>query len=282
MNRTSGRRLLRLSLLPALLALAAPLARAQWTVPTPEELSMTSQPQVPGASAVYLYREETTDDKLHMFSIYTRLKVLTERGKEFSNVELQFAHVSDGAGFTVEDIQGRTIHSDGTIIPFTGKPYEKLIEKTQGVKVMAKVFTMPDVQVGSIIEYRYKLRYDDNWFRAPDWYIQSALWTRKGHYLWKPIDLANSNMILTGEHGQTKNTIAWTPILPAGTEVQQSRTPGIGQILIELNVHDIPPAPEDDFMPPISSFTYRVLFYYSAYRSLDEYWKNEGKFWSKT
>ena len=60
---------------------------------------MTSQPQVPGASAVYLYREETTDDKLHMFSIYIRLKVLTERGKEFSNVELQFARVSDGGGF---------------------------------------------------------------------------------------------------------------------------------------------------------------------------------------
>ena len=45
---------------------------------------------------------------------------------------------------------------------------------------MAKVFTMPDVEVGSIIEYRYKLRYDDNWFKAPDWYIQSDLLTRKG------------------------------------------------------------------------------------------------------
>ena len=51
---------------------------------------MTSQPEVPGAPAVYLFREETTDDKLHMFSIYTRLKVLTERGKEYSNVELHF------------------------------------------------------------------------------------------------------------------------------------------------------------------------------------------------
>ncbi len=72
----------------------------QWIAPTPEELSMTSQPEVPGASAVYLYREETTDDKLHMFSIYVRLKVLTERGKEFGNVELNYEHVSDGIGFT--------------------------------------------------------------------------------------------------------------------------------------------------------------------------------------
>ena len=73
---------------------------------------MTSQPEVPGAPAVYLYREETTDDKLHVFSIYVRLKVLTERGKEHSNVELNYAKVSDGGGYTVEDIQGRTIHPD--------------------------------------------------------------------------------------------------------------------------------------------------------------------------
>jgi hypothetical protein len=280
MHVTSGRRLLRLFLIPASLLLAAPLARAQWTVPTPEELSMTKQPEVPGAAAIYLYREETTDDKLHMFSIYIRLKVLTERGKEFSNVALNFARASDGGGFTVDDIQGRTIHPDGTIIPFTGKPYEKLVEKTQGVKFMAKVFTMPDVAVGSIIEYRYKLRYADDYLRAPDWYIQSDLWTRKGHYLWRPVNI--NNMIVTGARGQASNTIAWTPILPVGTEVKQSQVPGGEQTILELNVHDIPPSPEDDFMPPISSFTYRVLFYYSAYRTTDEFWKNEGKFWAKT
>src|ERR1700753_3279753 len=179
MHLTSGRSL---SLISALL-LSVPLARAQWAPPTSEELSMTSQPQVPGAAAVYLFRQEMTDDKLHMYSIYTRLKVLTERGKEYANVELQFAKGREGMGFTVDNIEGRTIHPDGTIIPFTGKPYEKLIEKPQGGQVMAKVFTMPDVEVGSIIEYRYKLRYDDHIYRAPDWSAQSSFWTGKGHHI---------------------------------------------------------------------------------------------------
>ena len=56
------------------------IAHAQWTPPTDEELKMTSQPEVPGAAAVYLFKEEITDDKLHMWSKYVRLKVLTERG----------------------------------------------------------------------------------------------------------------------------------------------------------------------------------------------------------
>jgi Domain of Unknown Function with PDB structure (DUF3857)/Transglutaminase-like superfamily len=275
---TSGRRLLCPCLLSALLALAVPFAKAQWTIPTPEELSMTSQPQVPGASAVYLFREETTDDHLHEFSIYTRLKVLTERGKEFGNVEISFAR--GHYGFTVEDVQGRTIHSDGTIVPFTGKPYEKLVEKTQGYKFMAKVFSLPDVEVGSIIEYRYKLRYDDNVLQSPEWFIQSNLWTRKGHYLWKPINL-NGNITVSNSRGQTSSFIAWTRILPAGTDVKQSQQIGTGQTLLDLIAQDIPPAPDEDYMPPVRSFTYRVLFYYASYRTPEEFWKNEGKYWSK-
>jgi len=68
-------RLLRAAMFAALAALSSPLLHAdQWTVPTKEELSMTSQPEVPGAAAVYLNREEITEDSLHMWRVYTRLK----------------------------------------------------------------------------------------------------------------------------------------------------------------------------------------------------------------
>jgi transglutaminase-like putative cysteine protease len=266
----------------SLFVLASPSAHAQWTAPTPEELSMTAQPEVPGAAAVYLFREETTEDDFHMFSIYVRLKVLTEKGKEYANVELEYASVADGGSTSIAEIAGRTIHPDGTIIPFTGKPYEKLVEKTKGIKFMSKVFTLPDVEVGSIIEYRYKRRLQDNYFQSPDWYIQSDLFTRKAHYVWKP---TNKQLISNDDRGQLTNTISWTPILPPGAELKQIQIPGSGltepRHVFELSMHDIPPAPNEDFMPPISSFTYRVLFYYTPYRSGDEYWKNEGKHWSK-
>jgi Domain of Unknown Function with PDB structure (DUF3857)/Transglutaminase-like superfamily len=282
MTRTTGHRLLYVSLVAAIVSLAAPHSHAQqWTAPTPEELSMTSQPEVPGAAAVYLNREETTDDKMHIFSIYTRLKILTERGKEYGNVELNYAR-GEGAQ-TVEDIQGRTIHPDGTVIPFTGKPYDKLVEKTQGIKVMAKVFSLPDVEVGSIIEYRYHLRQDDRWFSAPQWYIQSDLFTRKAHYQWQPTD---HELIASDDRGQLTNAISWTPILPAGVELKQTRLPPTqfghdGQLIFDLNMHDVMPAPNEDFMPPVSSLTYRVLFYYSPYRTGDDFWKGETKYWAK-
>ena len=92
MNRTTCHtlaRLLPLLCLAVLLTItSAARAADQWIPPTDEELKMTSQPEVPGAAAVYLFREEITDDHLHSWSNYARIKVLTEAGKEYANVEL--------------------------------------------------------------------------------------------------------------------------------------------------------------------------------------------------
>lgn len=122
-----------------------------WTAPTPDELNMTAAAEAPGAPAIYLNREEITDDQMHMWRKYARIKVLTEGGKDYANVEVgQYNSVENG-GYNIEAVAGRTIHPDGTIVPFTGKPYEKLIEKGRGFKEVAKVFTLPSVEVGSIM-----------------------------------------------------------------------------------------------------------------------------------
>jgi hypothetical protein len=69
------------------LATTAPLL-AQFQPPAPEELKMTADPKAPGAAAVYLNVEEVTDDPLHYHMVYARIKVLTEKGKEYATVEM--------------------------------------------------------------------------------------------------------------------------------------------------------------------------------------------------
>jgi hypothetical protein len=252
-----------------------------WTQPTTEELSMTSLPQVPGAPALYLYREEVQVDHMHVFSVYVRMKILTEGGKKYANVDLKYS-AGGGMRMEVTDVEGRTIHPDGTVIPFTGKPYEQMLAKGKEYSEKAKVFTLPDVTVGSIIEYRYDMRWEDNYYVSPQWYVQSELYMRKGHFLWKP----TSRMLVTeGKHEKSSNRLAWAPILPPGAEVKMTTPPGNAfdhesYQTLELTVADIPPAPEEDFMPPIASFRYRVLFYYTGYYNQDEFWKKEGKDWS--
>ena len=162
--------------------------------PTAEELAMTSLPGFPGVSAVVLFREEVTNDDMHSVGHYDRIKILTKDGEKYANVELPFysttfvdtEHLGDDK--SLGEIEGRTIHADGKIIPLTAKPYLKVIEKQQGVKLQEKVFTLPDVEVGSIIEYRYTTRIDDNMYEAPDWYIQGELYLKAAHYLWYPTE----------------------------------------------------------------------------------------------
>jgi hypothetical protein len=273
--------LLRRLLCPLFVLFAAlPALAITWTQPTPEELKMTSDPAAPNAEAVYLFREETVDDKLHYHSLYARIKVLTEKGKDYGDVELPYEADGryDGHGYDINDIQGRTIHSDGTVIPFTGKPIEKLLTKFGSTRVMAKVFSLPDVQVGSIIEYRYNLRYDDNTLSSPQWYIQQPIYVHRAHYHFIPFDMSGSRYITSKDslgHENTANRLLYYQHLPGVAKVTAVMDG------FDLVVNDVPASSDELDMPPLHSLSYRVLFYYSPFAGAEEFWKQEGKYWSK-
>ena len=61
-------------------------------------------------------------------------------------------------GFSISEVSGRTIHPDGTVIPFEGKPFDKVLVKGRNIRIHVKAFTLPDVQVGSILDFRYSVR----------------------------------------------------------------------------------------------------------------------------
>jgi hypothetical protein len=251
-----------------LLILASPaLLRAQFQEPTQDELKMTADPKAPGAAAVYLDFEETDNDAQHFQSYYARIKVLTEKGKEAATVEIPYW----GGEFSISGIRGRTIHADGTIVSLTGKPEDLLSFKTttkEGDKVHTnrKVFILPSVEVGSILEYAYELRFNAQfyWHLAPIWEVQKSYFIHKAHFLFT----ASDNL----------NLIYW-PHLPQGASVKNAA----GDRYI-LDITDVPPAPDEEWMPPVQSFLYKVRFYYRGpgdSLDVDDFWKAQTKDWSK-
>lgn len=263
MNRRLSLRssmLLAVVLLPAATALADTFQK-----PTQQELSMTSLPGYPGAPAVVLFREQITRDDLHVIQHYDRIKILTEEGKKYANVELGYVSTSsngqwNGDDKKLDDIAGRTIHPDGTIIPFTGKPYLKVIDKVKGASYQARVFSLPDVEVGSIIEYRYSTRYNDYSYESPSWYIQGELYLNSAHFAWYP-----TTHELIDYRQRPINSISWFPILPKGATITRTQLPvasslSAPQQIYDLTVKDVPPQVKEDHMPPIAAYSYRVLF----------------------
>jgi hypothetical protein len=234
---------------------------------------MTSDPAAPDAPAVYLFREEIVNDKLHSHTLYARIKILSEKGKQdFSEIEIPYE--KGESGVNISDDAGRTIEPDGTVVPFTGKPYSKELVKTAGTTVMAKVFSLPDIRVGSIIEYRYLLTYEGNYFIPPTWILQKLIFVHRAHYHFVPTDTMQTITITDSQgHQNVVSHLVYFPLLPPGAKVRA------GLDGYDLVVDNVPAAPDEPYMLPISSFTYRLIFYYSPYTSGAEFWKAEAKYW---
>ncbi len=258
------------------------LVYAQFQQPTDEELKMTADPKAPGAAAVYLDYEEIANDPLHYQSTYARIKVLTEKGKTLATVELPYFLKGSTK---ITGIKGRTIQPDGTIIPLTVKPEDLVVVKNGDFQVERKVFTLPSVEVGSILEYRYDLNYDDNSFSSPTWEIQRPYFVHKAHYSFTPepsympsgsVAAGRADYELTDSRGRIISSLIWWQHLPPGVKMQTSIN---GNYTVDVT--DVPPTPDEDHMPPIQSFLYKVGFFYSYANDPALYWANEIKLWSK-
>ncbi len=238
---------------------------------------MTTDPKAPGADAVYLYREEIADDTLHFHSLYVRIKILTERGKELATVHVPY----DRSFVKVDDIKARTIHPDGTIIPLSVKASDLLLLKNQDEQIHDAVFNLPDVTVGSILEYRYVLRFEANALSSPlvtpQWDVQLPFFVHEAHYKFVPDPQFSYGDIINNKGDVLNNLMATVHL---GGHESQFHHDSSNRFFIDLT--DIPPIPEEEWMPPLRSVEWHVYFYYTYTPVQQLYWQGEGSDWRKS
>lgn len=267
---TSSRFLLALAA-TSLLTLCRPLfALDDWPPVSAEEMKMSADPAHP-ADAVILYHEEVSDDNHNHRTIYKRLKIFTEKGREYANVEILYS----GRDFHIINVKARTISPDGTITPFTGKTFDTNIVKGRGIKYLAKTFTLPNVQPGSIIEWKYTEYWDDHTLYAPHWTLQENLAQKRAKFTFIPYTGSGD---VVDEHGVATRVYYTTLGLPKDARITE-----MGQGKMELEVKDIPAFHEEDLEPPEAVLKMRVEFFYGSDKmgKPAEYWKEQGKYWNK-
>jgi Domain of Unknown Function with PDB structure (DUF3857) len=229
----------------------------EWQPIDPADLKMTSEPKAPGAPAIYLYRQVDRKDASRAATEYNyvRIKILTEEGRDRANVAITYSDREHVAG-----IRARTIHPDGRVINFDGQVFDKIVEKTKGVKVKAKVFTAPDVQVGSIIEYHFNYDFEDQYIFNSYWPVSDELFTRKAVFSLVPFK-------------EWPVRWDWPAGLPAGTAPPKTGPDGI----LRMTATDVPAFLEEEYMPPENELKFRVIFIYSE----DGFEMDPQKFWHK-
>ncbi|HTP39898.1 MAG TPA: DUF3857 domain-containing protein [Steroidobacteraceae bacterium] len=220
---------------------------------------MTSEPNALRAPAIFLYRQVDRDDGSFTEVDYYRIKILTEEGRKYGDVEIPYEKDSESIG----SIEARTIRKDGSVVEFNGSVYDRTLVKTRGVKYAAKTFTLPDVEVGSIVEYRFRRNMPVGYVYDSHWILSDKLFTKRAQFSLVP----NPDLVLRW---------SWPLGLPAG-----ATTPEEKRGRIQLEAHDIPAVPDEEFEPPENEITFRVDFIYSEDQFLDKdataYWKRYGK-----
>jgi hypothetical protein len=261
-------RIIRSVAILAIAWLASPeFSRADdWLPVPPEDLALKDNPKQPGADAMVLYREVNEDANTSAVNNYLRIKIFTPAGvKSQADIELPYNKAQE----TIQAVRGRTIRPDGSIVEFDGKTYDKEIVKGSGVKVLARTFTMPDVQPGSIIEYRYREQYDDKFYWTLGWTVQYDLYTREALFSIKPSDSSYALPLFSRSYA-----------LPANLASVEKKSN-----LYTLQIRDLPGVEEEHLMPPVTALQARVEFYYRSQdepssETQDQYWKRIGKKWS--
>jgi hypothetical protein len=234
---------------------------------SPDELTMGAEPRAPGAPAVILFRQVNRDDNASTphEDDYIRLKVLTEDGRKYANVEITF----DKDDEKIVNLHARTIQPNGAISEFSGQTFDRTVAKARDLRLFAKTFTLPDVHVGSIVEYYYTINLNQRFLWSSRSVLNADLYTRRARFTLKPYK---------AHYGQMSLRRSWQGLRP-GTEPLENPNHEF-----TMDVEDIPPLVYEDFMPPVVEVEGRVDFIYeNRYfeRDPDDYWRHVGKDWNE-
>lgn len=238
--------------------------KEDWLPITQQDLSIKEVPGGSNAAAIQLYFADYIDDEEQTEFFYHRIKVLSDKGENYADVEILVP-----PDCSIRGLKARTIHPDGSIVEFTGKPFQKIVMKGPGLKVMARAFSLPDVTVGSIVEYKYKIGcpgiYLDN-----SWTVQHELYTLKEDFSMKPF----GGLLEGFEKGHQIAILSLR--MPNHLRPKQQ-----GDAYV-LEVENMPPFEPEGYMPPEDDYKPEIRFFYGGLEldSSEKFWREAGRQWN--
>ncbi len=124
-----------------------------WQPVSQAELQMKTPQVESGADAEAIFWKVNIDYKEDnlIYSYYVRLKVFTEHGRE------QFSKIEIAKKNEIRNVAARVIAPDGKISEIAKKDiFDKVVVKTSFSSYKTKSFAIPNLEIGSIIEYKFE------------------------------------------------------------------------------------------------------------------------------
>jgi hypothetical protein len=182
-----------------------------------------------------------------------RIKILKDKGLDNANIKLRF--FSKLGYENITDISAVTYNLDnsGNIVT-TKLEKSSIYKKPIDERISEVVFTMPDVKVGSVIEYKYSDK-KESIEDLDDWYFQDDIPTRLSMYRIKvPSIFRFVNQVLTYQD---------VTVLKDEVSDQMSTPHGIltyNSIVRTYSLNNVPALKDEPYMGAAKDYLQRVIF----------------------
>ncbi len=242
-----------------------------WEPVTPELLATTAPRMDPNADSETIFWQVWLEDRLlggrqpqTMETQYLRVKIFTERGVEKqSTIDL----VEAASDIQVSEISGRTIKPDGRIVELRkADVFERPVARAGGVNVSMRSFSMPNVEVGDIIEYQW-VEYRDN--RV----VRQRLDCQRDNPTWQIIYRVKP-MAEMMDYGYYMRTRDFGCDFAPWTQDQNGL-----KIYTHMEAQNLPAYREEPSMPPELAARKWALIYYQRdkFNEPERFWQQLGK-----
>lgn len=218
-----------------------------------DELKMKIYAKDSSAVAVVLYEQSNTymnPAKNYDFStdFYYRIKILKKEGFEKGTVKIIF-HEKE----SIDKIEAYTYNIVANSIQKKHLLTDDIFKNNETNKWKSKSFTLPDIKIGSVIEYKYTIT--SPFLQLDDWYFQSDIPKMNSEYHSSIIGNYQYNVSLKGYLKLDKNNpsvIKRCHKMPGYKEA--------GCNVLDLGIRDIPAFKEESYMTNSDNFISRVAF----------------------
>ncbi len=204
-----------------------------------------------------------SDDKCYR-TIYRRIRILNEAGREWADVQVPNFYDDQ----KIEDIQGRTMLPDGTIIELQeDQIFKKEAVRVKRDKVDQYSFSLPGVSDDCIIEYMIKIRMPSY---VKTWTFQKeiALLHAELRWLLWEVDISRDFLEYVDEY-VTPNYL-W---LNTTKDPKVTKLPNIKETTeLVFEIDSIPPFEDEPYSLPAASLKQKLHCYYGSNEAAASYW----------
>jgi hypothetical protein len=225
----------------------------EWGDISDEELQMTQFDPDPEADAVVLFNIgelRITPNREWQITQHKRIKILTEAGKKYATIKIPYWYEDQ-----ISNLEAVCYHPDGE--EFEIESDEIFDKGLEGWK--QKVFAIPGVEDGSVIEYSYEI-FSKNIHRLEPWIFQSQNYTILSRY----------SVIIPEEFN---HDVLPMNINPENLEINQEEVFVMGingpleRSKISWTMKDVPGIKEEPYMTAFKDYFARILFRVISYDS---------------